>query len=66
MILFSFSIDNPDIARESMFEKAFNYLIEKTEGSMRVIWQKKGTPSPHLHENIKVAEWVPQNDLLGE
>ncbi|XP_072045057.1 UDP-glucuronosyltransferase 2A1-like [Amphiura filiformis] len=48
---------NADIA--AMFAGAFAQIPEK------VIWKLNGQPSATLSDNIKVMDWVPQNDLLA-
>ncbi|XP_072014401.1 2-hydroxyacylsphingosine 1-beta-galactosyltransferase-like [Amphiura filiformis] len=61
VILFSMgtyvmSMDN-DVA--SMFAKAFRALPQK------VIWKLGGNLAQELPDNVKVMEWIPQNDILG-
>ncbi|XP_072014241.1 2-hydroxyacylsphingosine 1-beta-galactosyltransferase-like [Amphiura filiformis] len=50
------SMDN-DVA--SMFAKAFRALPQK------VIWKLGGNLAQELPDNVKVMEWIPQNDILG-
>ena len=44
----------------SMFARAFAKLPQK------IIWKLNGKPSADVPPNVKVAEWIPQNDLLGK
>ena len=50
------SIDNDT---KSVFAEAFGQLPQ------RVIWKMDGTPPANLPDNVKVAKWIPQNDILG-
>ncbi|XP_072024753.1 UDP-glucuronosyltransferase 2B31-like isoform X3 [Amphiura filiformis] len=43
----------------SLFAGAFAQLPQK------VIWKLNGKPSATLTPNVKVVDWIPQNDLLG-
>ena len=43
----------------SMFAGAFAQIPQK------VIWKLNGKPSTSLPSNVKVVDWIPQNDLLG-
>ncbi|XP_072036741.1 UDP-glucuronosyltransferase 2A2-like [Amphiura filiformis] len=42
-----------------LFAGAFAQLSQK------VIWKLNGKPSATLTPNVKVVDWIPQNDLLG-
>ncbi|XP_072034359.1 UDP-glucuronosyltransferase 2B31-like isoform X1 [Amphiura filiformis] len=42
-----------------LFAGAFAQLPQK------VIWKLNGKPAATLTPNVKVADWIPQNDLLG-
>ena len=44
----------------AMFAGAFAQLPQK------VIWKLNGKPSATVSPNVKVVEWIPQNDLLGK
>ena len=44
----------------AMFAGAFAQLPQK------VIWKLNGKPSATVPPNVKVVEWIPQNDLLGK
>ena len=43
-----------------LFAGAFAKLPQK------VIWKLNGKPSATLTPNVKVVDWIPQNDLLGK
>ena len=62
VILFSMgtyiiSLDE-DVAE--MFAKAFAAIPQK------VIWKLGGNPPPYLPDNVKLMQWIPQNDILGK
>ena len=62
MVLFSMGsyatgIDE-DVA--ALFAGAFAQIPQK------VIWKLNGKPSATLTPNVKVVDWIPQNDLLGK
>ncbi len=44
----------------SLFAGAFAQIPQK------VIWKLNGKPSAALTPNVKVVDWIPQNDLLGK
>ena len=43
-----------------IFAKVFGELPQ------RVIWRYKGTKPGNLGNNTLIADWLPQNDLLGK
>ena len=43
-----------------LFAGAFAQLSQK------VIWKLNGKPSSKLSPNVKLVDWIPQNDLLGK
>ena len=49
---------NEDVA--AMIAGAFAQLPQK------VIWKLNGSPAATLTPNVKMANWIPQNDLLGK
>ena len=44
----------------ALFAGAFAQIPQK------VIWKLNGKPSATLTPNVKVVDWIPQNDLLGK
>ena len=49
-----------DATVAALFATAFANLPQK------VIWKLNGKPSADLTPNVKVVDWIPQNDLLGK
>ncbi|XP_072046419.1 UDP-glucuronosyltransferase 2B31-like [Amphiura filiformis] len=62
VILFTY-IQSIDDDTAAIFVQAFKTITQKFK--VKVIWQLKGTSPPDIPENVKVVEWIPQNDLLG-
>ena len=44
----------------TMFAESFAQLPQ------RVIWKLNGEPPANVSRNVKLANWIPQNDLLGK
>ena len=44
----------------NIFAEAFAQLSQK------VLWKSAGQPPNALPANVKMLEWLPQNDILGK
>ncbi len=58
VIVMSFGSTAPNVANDKFIE-AFRRIKQ------RVVWRFPGEPPKDLPVNVKVIEWMPQNDLLG-
>ncbi|XP_063047918.1 UDP-glucuronosyltransferase 2C1-like [Engraulis encrasicolus] len=61
VVVFTFGTMYKDLTpeRRDMFLTAFQQIPQK------VIWGFKGERPEHLPANVRIYEWIPQNDLLG-
>ncbi|KAL2093159.1 hypothetical protein ACEWY4_010471 [Coilia grayii] len=61
VVVFTFGslYKNLTVERRNMFVSAFQQIPQK------VVWGFKGERPQHLPANIRIYDWIPQNDLLG-
>ena len=49
-----------DTKMSNIFAEAFAQLSQK------VLWKSAGQPPNSLPSNVKMLDWLPQNDILGK